>query len=177
MTNLFVWGVDNRISATVTTKDPKDFLLLTWRGEIWKQQGPVELALVPDPKNRALTDFPYTGLDQPCLLSARALEVLGQFLESKGSLTECAIEGASMPYYAFSPRCVVDVIDEAMSQFKETTRLRFIHRAAFKDVEIAPTDVFVAKGFEQQYVWVTDAFVKAVVDARLVGAEFDDLTV
>jgi hypothetical protein len=171
---LYTWGTDER-TATVTTPDGVDSRLLTPYLDITAARFPLVLECVVDPETGPdpVLDFVHTGMPHPRILSERALSVLERFLVPNGALTKLSIRGVDTPYYAFTPRHVLDVIDESRSRIKPTSYGRYLSHAALRAHPFAEHDVFVVKGFEESRVFVTDSFVRAVGQAGLEGAAFE----
>lgn len=174
MIALFAWRVDTDRAATVTTLPGLDSRALTPFGKHLLTDRALQLTKVTSATvgSKSLLDLVYGGSDIPLILSARARRALSQYLEHKGTFVRASIAETSEDYFLFTPTDVVDVVDVGRSCVKETRYLRILTSPVLCAARAVGHDVFVARGFETQHVWVSDRFVATAIREGITGARF-----
>ncbi len=152
-------------------------------GDIWQ---PVEVRDYESTDDFPIGDFPYLhGFGIVPVFSDRAVEVLSDLLQGNGEILPltCSIG----TYYAFNVTKVVDVLDEAHSEFKPLQELdpdifwkaspdqMGVTRFEFFSEKVADLSIFripFGSNYAENYPLVTDRFVQRVEAAGLKGFEF-----
>lgn len=121
---------------------------------------------------RAITDCPNFVSGVP-VLSARAVAALGPLLADVGELL--SLDFAPHSYYAVNVTRVIDALDEQQSEvvrFPSSGRIMTVNSFAFRRPAVANQAVFKEFRLARSSVFVLDAFVEAVTQARLTGFVF-----
>jgi len=139
----------------------------TKRASKWK---PVRMKLVK--ARKAPTDFPFIGPHVP-ILSGRARAVVEPLVGSQAEFLPLA--GLSPPYFALNVLNVLDALDVKRSKVEldaDDGTIAFVKRYAFKPEIVDGQTIFKVKDWEVTFVFVSEAFKKAVEKAKLTGVLF-----
>lgn len=173
MNRILAWRSDGDEFATVAGI-ARNAAVRKWMGEIGAPtpSEPVRMRAVFDERGELpISDFPYTGLPQPKMLSDRARDALSNYLGCYGEYCSAEIEGIPERFWLWKPSIIAACLDEGRSVVYESlSGYRKLVEAVFDADSVPENRPFVVSGFEQQDVWVSEQFSTIVQNAKLTGA-------
>lgn len=132
----------------------------------------VEVLVDKEGADRPPGDFPSLGGYAP-VFSRRAADVLRDVLEDAGELLP--LDSPDGTYVVLNVTRVLDALDEDRSEvrrFKSTGRIMNIDRYQLIPDRIGDAGIFKLGQIPRMYTFVTDRFVRRVLDAGLEGFDF-----
>jgi len=129
-------------------------------------------------KGRRLTpsDFPSCSGSHILIVSGRAKEKLGAYLERFGELLPLACPDGE--FWTLNVTTVIDALDEAASNVfraRDEDRLLMIRKHVFRASALMDAEVFKLPPRQSNIIYVTDKFVSKIRESGLVGMEFRQL--
>lgn len=162
--------------APVRDEDFEVFATLdgTPRAATWK---PIEMKVVGHQSGRSLrsADLPWLGR-HVLVLSARAVEMIGDRLAAGGELLPLSCKGREL--YVFHTLHLVDALDEEASTVKrfESGRIMMVKRYIFRPAALEGAESFRLPQFPRACpVYATQGFVDALEATGLQGTTFQEL--
>lgn len=168
------WRQDGDRFAVLSGESPEESVGLTFQGvEYARGLGrPLRLRIVLDQgRELPLSDFPYTGLPQPLVISDRAWRLLSDTLMSCGTVFPALVLGHSQEYWVWHPGLVADcLIEEESEIFESLSGYRQLVRPVFRRDRVPDESPFVVKGFERGGIWMRKRFATRLRSEGLDGA-------